>query len=126
MYAYQLPEPNPKFTRRPRRVPRTTPRKRSNPYRAIALETGIKLAVNMVLSAVAITALVKLLPYRAAQEAKLKELDVAVESTNRRVGQVQASFKQYFDPAQARALMQQTTNRIDPSQRQIILQPPAN
>ncbi|WP_421657099.1 hypothetical protein [Leptothermofonsia sp. ETS-13] len=126
MYAYQLPQPDPKFTRRPRRAPHTTPRKRQSPYRAIAVETGIKLAVNVLLSAVAISALVRLLPYRAAQESKLKELSVAVESTNKRVSQVQANFRQYFDPTQARALMQQTTNRIDPSQRQIILQPPAN
>lgn len=125
MYAYQLPQPDPKRSQRPRRNPRPSPRVRPNPYREMAIEAGVKLTVNVVLSVVAVVALVKLLPYRAVQQSKLQELDVAVQTTKSRVNQVQASFKQYFDPSQSRTLMQQTGNRIDPNQRQIILQPPA-
>lgn len=124
MYAFQFPQPEPKPTRRPRRIPRSSHRNRQSPYRQIAVETSIKLGVNILLSAIAIAALVKLIPYQATQESKLKELDTAVNSTQKRVSLVQANFRQYFDPAQTRSLMQRTTNRIDPSQRQIILQAP--
>ncbi len=125
MYAYQLPQPDPKRSQRPRRNPRPSPRVRSNPYREMAIEAGVKLTVNVVLSVVAVVALVKLLPYRSVQQSKLQELDVAVQTTKSRVNQVQASFRQYFDPSQSRNLMQQAGNRIDPNQRQIILQTPA-
>lgn len=124
MYAFQLPQPDPKPTRRPRRVPRSNQRSRQSPYREIAVETSIKLGVNVLLSVIAIAALVKLLPYRATQESKLRELDVAVNSTQKRVSLVQANFRQYFDPTQTRSLMQRTTNRIDPTQRPIVLQEP--
>jgi hypothetical protein len=126
MYAFQLPQPNPNQTKRPRRAPRSSRLKRQSPYFAIAVETSVKLAINVLISVVAIVALVKLLPYKSDQESKLKELDVAVKTTGDRVSRVQANFKQYFDPSQTRALMQHSTNRIDPSQRQIvILQPSA-
>jgi hypothetical protein len=124
MYALKSPQPDSRPTKHTRRVPRTHLRNHKKPYRAIAIETSVKLGVNVLLSMVAIVALTKLLSYKMTQEAKLQELDVAVRTTNDRVQIVKSNFKQYFDSNQARSLMQQQTNRIDPSQRQIIWKPP--
>lgn len=99
-------------------------RKRSHPYRAIAVETGAKLAVNVILSMVAVTALFQLLPYRASQVGKLQELDAAVQSTQGRVQNVQTRFQNFFDPYQARENMQQLTDRIDPMRRKVIWKAP--
>jgi hypothetical protein len=124
MYALKSPQPDSRPTKRTRRVPRTHLRNQKKPYREIAIETSVKLAVNVLLSVVAIVALTKLLSYKVTQEAKLQELDVAVRATNDRVRTVKSNFKQYFDSSQARSLMQQQTNRIDPTQRQIIWKSP--
>ncbi len=124
MHAYQLPTPDPRTTRRPRRVPRSRKHPRQDPHRAIAIEATVKLGVNVLLSSVAVIALANLIPYRLSQVAKLQELDVAVKATDERVQQEQAMFTQYFDPTQTRSLMQQTSNRIDPYQRQVVWQAP--
>jgi hypothetical protein len=99
-------------------------RRQANSYRAIAYETTAKLTVNVVLSIAAVSALANLLPYRASQEVKLRELQAAVGLTGERVQQVQDKFMYRFDPNQARESMQELTNRIDPLRRQIILQDP--
>ncbi|UBF28607.1 hypothetical protein K9N68_12430 [Kovacikia minuta CCNUW1] len=120
MYALKSPQPDLKPTRRAHRASRAHVRHRKNPYQEIAIETSIKLTVNLLLSVVAVIALTKLLSYKVTQEAKLQELNVAVKTTEGRVQVVRSNFKQYFDSNQASTLMQQQTNRIDPSQRQII------
>ncbi|MBF2029191.1 MAG: hypothetical protein IGS48_20915 [Oscillatoriales cyanobacterium C42_A2020_001] len=125
MYALKQPKP----IRQPQRTSRVSPqarsRKRSHPHRAIAYETTAKLVVNLVLSVAAISALVQLLPYRAAQEGKVQELEAAVKSTDRRVQGVQARFQNFFDPYQARENMQDLTDRIDPLRRRVIWKAPA-
>ncbi len=120
MYALKSPQHQPKQTRRARRVPKSNPRSRKKPYGEIAVEATIKLSVNVLLSVVAVAALTKLLSYKVTQEAKMQELNVAVSSATDRVHRVESNFRQYFDASQAKILMQQQTNRIDPSQRQII------
>ena len=122
MYAYKQPQPASPPSRRPRRASSSHSRKRQTPYRELALETTVKLGVNVVLSLVAIVAIAKLLPYRASQEARMQELNVALRTAETRFDRVQTNFGQYFDPTQARFIMQQQTNRIDPSQRQVIWQ----
>lgn len=109
----------------PVRTPRSQPRpsgqqKERQHHRAIAIETSVKLGVNLALSGVAIAALVQLLPYSMAQHSKLQEINAEVKATEKRVGHVKAEFSRYFDPRQAKVIMQEQTNRTDPSQRQII------
>jgi len=108
--------------RRSRTVPHAKVSTRRYPYRSIVIEVGVKLTVNLLVSAVAVATVAQLLPYRSSQEARLQELQVAVKSTGERVQQVKSSFTQYFDPAQSKVIMEQQTNRIDPQQRQIVLQ----
>jgi hypothetical protein len=93
----------------PRATPRrsnSSSRQRSYPHQTLAAETGVKLAVNLVLSVCATSALIQLWPhYRAVQE-KLHEIH------------------RYFDPSLAKTVMQEQSNRVDPQQRPVILQEP--
>ncbi|UNU22958.1 slr1601 family putative cell division protein [Microcoleus vaginatus] len=107
--------------------PRVTPRRsssrqRSYPHQTLAAETGVKLAVNMVLSVCATSALLQLLPhYRAVQE-KLHEIQAEVNLTQARVNQSRSDFNRYFDPSLAKTVMQEQSNQADPQQRPVILQ----
>jgi cell division protein FtsB len=100
-------------------------RKRRNPHRAIAIETGFKLGVNGVLVIVAVSALVKLVPYNLAQQSKLKEIRTEVAELEGRVDHLQAALSRWFDPQQAMNVMQTESHRVDPQQRQILWLPPA-
>jgi outer membrane murein-binding lipoprotein Lpp len=106
----------------PRPNPRATHR---NHHRAIAVETSIKLTVNLVISGAAITALTQLLPYSIAQQAKLQEVRAEVKTTEARVSHLKSEFNRYFDPRQAKSIMQEETNRADPNQRVVVLEEPA-
>ena len=100
-------------------------RKRSNPHQAIAVETGFRLGVNAFLAIVAVSALVKLIPYNLAQQAKLKEIRTDVTALEGRVDRLQAELNRQFDPQQAMSVMQAESNRVDPRQRQILWLAPA-
>lgn len=87
---------------------------------ARALEITVMLAVNALLSATAVVALVQLIPYQRSQHAKLQEMQSQVEVAQERVDRVKQQFNRNFDPQQARQIMQEQTNRIDPKQRQVV------
>lgn len=125
MYALKPPTPDQPPVRAKRVARRAKPSRRSHPHRAIAVETGAKLAVNVILSVVAVTALVQLMPYRSSQVGKIQELDAALKSTEFRVQNVQTRFQNFFDPYQARENMQQLTDRIDPMRRKVFWKAPA-
>jgi ribonuclease D len=110
----QQPAPNRRI------VPRTQRQQRRHPNRAIAIETTAKLAVNVVLSSAAIAALVQLLPYHLSQQAKLGEIREEVKRTEKRVNRLSNNFSRYFDPQQAKSVMQEQSHRVDPSQRQVV------
>ncbi|MEK0180601.1 MAG: hypothetical protein EAZ78_23830 [Oscillatoriales cyanobacterium] len=106
----------------PRVAPRTSSRPRSYPHQTLAAEAGVKLAVNMVLSVCATSALIQLWPhYRAVQE-KLQEIQAEVNITEKRVNQSRSDFNRYFDPSLAKTVMQEQSNRVDPQQQSVILQ----
>jgi hypothetical protein len=76
----------------------------------------------MVLSVCATSALIQLWPhYRAVQE-KLQEIQAEVNLTQGRVNQSRSDFNRYFDPSEAKSVMQEQSNRVDPQQRPVILQ----
>lgn len=114
------PHLTPVQTRR-RVVPRTKNQQRRHPYRGIAAETTAKLAVNLVISLVAVSALVKLLPYKELQQEKLREIRAEVKQTEERVIVLLEDFTRYFDSQQAKKIMQEESYRVDPTQIQIIL-----
>ncbi|MEG5048624.1 slr1601 family putative cell division protein [Microcoleus sp. B4-C1] len=106
----------------PRVTPRRSSRQRSYPHQTLAAETGVKLAVNMVLSVCATSALLQLWPhYRAVQE-KLHEIQAEVNLTQGRVDRSRSDFNRYFDPSLAKTVMQEQSNQADPQQRPVILQ----
>lgn len=108
----------------PRVAPGSSSRQRSYPHKTLGAETGVKLAVNIVLSVCATSALIQLWPhYRAVQE-KLHEIQAEVNLTQGRVNQSRANFNRYFDPSLAKTVMQEQSNRSDPQQRPVILQEP--
>jgi hypothetical protein len=126
MYALK---PSPRHQPRPakprRRVkPKAKLQQKKASHRSMAYEATAKLAVNCMVSIAALVALTQLLPYHAAQDVKLRELQSAVKRTGDRVEGVQAKFSNYFDPSQARENMQDLTDRIDPSRRQIVWKNP--
>ncbi|WP_341730936.1 hypothetical protein [Microcoleus sp. EPA2] len=95
---------------------------RSYPHQTLAAEAGVKLAVNIVLSVCATSALIQLWPhYRAVQE-KLQEIQAEVNITEKRVNQSRSDFNRYFDPSLAKTVMQEQSNRVDPQQQPVILQ----
>ncbi|MBW4658709.1 MAG: hypothetical protein KME15_08545 [Drouetiella hepatica Uher 2000/2452] len=112
---YNYPQP-PDPTRR--KMVRRRPRR--NPHQAVILENGFKLGVNCLLSVIALSALVKLVPYNLAQQAKLKEIRVEVSEVEGRVDRLQADLNRQFDPQQAMSVMQEESIRVDPRQRQIV------
>ncbi|XGV97055.1 MAG: hypothetical protein ACAF41_30580 [Leptolyngbya sp. BL-A-14] len=119
--SYLPPQP----PKRTRTVPRSKVKQQRRPYRAVVIESTVKLSVNVVLSVVAISALTQLLPYRSSQMAKLQELQVTVQAAGERVQRVQDHFNQYFDPTQTEANMQAQSHRIGAQQRRIVWSQPA-
>jgi len=89
-------------------------------YQPQAFEVSAKLAVNLLLSATAIAALVHLVPYLRSQQTKLQEMRSEVKSATHRVKQAKVQFDRNLDPQQARQIMQEQTNRIEPQQLQIV------
>lgn len=122
MHALQPITPTPQPPRRSRTATQPRPQPKRHPHRAIVIETSIKLTVNVVLSTVAISALTHLVPYIDTQKTKLAEVQAAVKSTHDRLQHTQARFSRYFDPYQTKVLMQEQSDRVDPNQRQVLLE----
>ena len=97
------------------------PRQSKASHWVVTAEVGAKVLVNGVLSAVAVTTLVNLLPHYLSQQAKLQEVQSEVQQTSAQVNQLQEEFIYTFDPQQARRVMQAQSGRVDPHQRQIVL-----
>ncbi|PIG90510.1 hypothetical protein [Gloeocapsopsis sp. IPPAS B-1203] len=104
--------------------PRRIARKRKNrrhPYRTTAIQTTAKIAVNLVLLVATGSTIAKLVPYYLSQQHQLKEIKSEVESAQGRVEQLRTDFNRYFDPQQAKSVMQEQSHRFEPGQRPLIL-----
>ncbi len=105
---------------RQRVTPRHKKRHQRQPSLALAVETMTKLTVNLVLSGAAISALGQYLPHYLSVQEKLREIRAEVKITEGRVNRLQAEFSRLFDPQQTPTIMQEQSDRVDPSQRQIV------
>ncbi|WP_251955339.1 slr1601 family putative cell division protein [Nostoc commune] len=94
---------------------------RQRSYQVMALESTVKIAVNVVITAVAASALAQLLPYHWLQQAKLREISTEVKLMEGHVNSLQTQFSRNFDPQQTKSIMQEQGYRFDPSQRQVVL-----
>jgi hypothetical protein len=107
----------------PRRTaPRTQHRQRHYSYRALAGETTVRLVVNIVLCAAAITGLAQLLPYHLSQQAKLGEVRSEVKRTEARVKNLRLDLGRSIAPGEANSVMQEQSFRVDPNQRKVVWQ----
>ncbi|MDM9384513.1 hypothetical protein QUB80_27995 [Chlorogloeopsis sp. ULAP01] len=104
-----------------RAAPRPKRQLRQRSYQVLALETTAKIGVNVLVSAVAISALVKLLPFHQSQQEKLREIRTEVKLMEERVSKLQVEFSRNFDPSQAKTIMQEQSHRLAPNQRPIVL-----
>ncbi len=123
MNALQKPR-QPLETVEPRQVApqkRIRQRRPLSPYRGMAIENTAKLVVNFVLVVGTVSALVKLLPYNISQQAKLREISTEVKLTESRVADLQSDFNRSFAPQQAKKIMAEQSNRVDPRQRPVFL-----
>ncbi len=91
--------------------------------KGVLLETLTKLTASLILLAATTVALTRALPYYKAQQDRLQEAQTELKLAEARVDQLQADFQRYFDPQQARTLMQEQSYRIDPSQRRVVWLP---
>ncbi len=102
--------------RRSRRQPVATA---NSEHQWVATEITIKLAINGILSAVAMVSLFQLIPHQWSQKAQLKEIRVEVEETEKRVSQLRDDFRHNFDPHKTDKVMQEQSPRLHPTQRRI-------
>jgi hypothetical protein len=87
----------------------------------MALESTAKIAVNLVVTAVAASALAQLLPHHWLQQEKLREINTEVKLMEVHVDGLQVEFSRNFDPQQTRRIMQQQGFRFAPNQRRVVL-----
>jgi hypothetical protein len=126
MHAVQPSRPPLQPIQKRRVVPRPKRHLRQRSYQVMALETTVKIGVNLVITAAAASALVQLLPSHWSQQEKLREIRTEVKQMEGRVNNLQADFSRNFDPRQAKSVMQQQGYRFDPSQRQVVWQKDAS
>ncbi|MEM7725111.1 MAG: hypothetical protein AAF208_01910 [Cyanobacteria bacterium P01_A01_bin.45] len=101
-------------------APRPKRHLRQRAYQTMALETTVKIGVNCVLAAAAVSALIQLLPHHWSQQDKLRAIKINLKQTEKRVDNLQAEFNRNFDPSNAKLLMQQQGYRFDPKQRNVV------
>ncbi|MFN6460892.1 MAG: hypothetical protein RMZ41_003465 [Nostoc sp. DedVER02] len=121
MNAIQPSRPPLQPVQKRRVTPRPKRHLRQHSYKVMALESTAKIAVNLVVTAVAASALAQLLPYHWLQQEKLREISTEVKLMEVHVNGLQAEFSRNFDPQQAKSIRQQQGYRFDPSQRRIVL-----
>ena len=121
MNAFQPSKPPLQPVENKRTVPRPKRHLRQRAYQVMALETTAKVAVNILISAAAASALVQLLPYYWSQQEKLRTVRTEVKVMEGRVQNLHAEFSRNFDPGEAKSIMQQKSFRFDPNQRPVIL-----
>ncbi|MDY6940897.1 MAG: hypothetical protein SWY16_24975 [Cyanobacteriota bacterium] len=122
-FPVQPPDPpssEKRQTRRSSKVADRTNIKTKTPRIEIALETTLKLVVNLLLCGIAGSALIQLLPYLVSGREQLQDLETELARTETRVDQLRDKFGMYFDPQQTKTIMQEESNLTDPAQLRII------
>jgi len=124
MNAIRASRPNLQNLEHRRKVTRAKRPQLRHTQGAIVGETTAKLIVNIMLCVAAFTGLSKLWPYHSSQQTKLREVREEVKLTEKRVKHLKEDFSRFFDPKQAKSVMQEQSYRVDPAQRQVVWQEP--
>jgi C-terminal processing protease CtpA/Prc len=90
----------------------------------MALETTVKLSVNVVLSVVAVCTLAQLWQHNCSQQKKLQAIRMEDKRIEGRVNHLRTDFSRYFDPDQAKNIMQEQSDRLAPGQYPVVLLAP--
>jgi hypothetical protein len=88
--------------------------------RAIALESSVKLTVNLLLAIIASTTIAKLVPYYQTQQEQLSILQDSVSQAEKRNAELRDQFSRNFDPAQTSRIMQEQSGMGYPNQKRVI------
>jgi hypothetical protein len=120
LQPHRDPSPTPIPSRQPRVRSRSRQSTQRAPHQALVIETSMKLGVNLILAAVAISTLARLIPYNTEQQADLQRLQVEVAEAGSQVAGLQKEFDRHFDPQQALNVMQEQNIRLNPKQRQVV------
>lgn len=109
----------------------SSPRNRSkvkvNPvyaHRRQGLEAGMKLVTYSVLSVFGMVTLVNSIGYNWAQQGKLQHLKIEVQDAKVRTEKINQNFSRSFDPQAQKSVMEESSYKIAPNRRQIVLMEP--
>ncbi|MBD2435266.1 hypothetical protein [Nostoc sp. FACHB-110] len=102
-------------------TPRPKRHLRQRSYQVMALETTVKIGVNLAVFAAAVSALTQLVPYHWLQQEKLREVRTEVKLMEGRVNTLQAEFTRNFDPRQTKSIIEQQGYKFSPNQRLIVI-----
>ena len=105
------------------RLRRTSSNIAQQAYQEKATEILMMMAVNGAIALVAALALIKLIPYNASQQTKLRSLEAEVNTLDQRVDHLRQEFTNNFDPQQSRSNMRILGDRLEQDQREIIFIP---
>lgn len=86
----------------------------------IALETAVKLIINLVLAIAAISALATLVPDYQSRREKLNQMQMAIRIAEQQTSRLRSEFSRYFDPRQANSVMREQSGGGDPLKPQIV------
>ena len=103
MTALPKPKPEQESRRLPQKRKRRRPKqkyKKPN-YGAMTLEITLKVLVNGLISAAALTALTDLLPYHIAQKTKLEQIQQEVHKTRKQLEDLRKKFDVSFSDPQS-------------------------
>lgn len=92
--------------------------------RAHSWEVAGRLAVNLMISSVALATLVRLIPYYQVQRQVLREVETAVAATEKETKLLRADFSRYFDPTQASQIIQESGARQSEQHIPVVLVDP--
>ena len=116
--------PKPRQAKESRRLPQK-PKQRRHPrkpkqlnYGAMTLEITLKILVNGVISAAAVTALMDLLPYHISQKAKLEQIQQEVYKTRKQLEDLRKKFDVSFSDPQG--ALTRLTPRVPGNQLRVI------
>ncbi|MBN3909962.1 MAG: hypothetical protein HWQ35_26515 [Nostoc sp. NMS1] len=121
MNAIQPSRPPLQPIQKRRVIPRPKRHLRQRSYQVMALESTAKIVVNLVVTAIAASALAQLLPHHWLQQEKLREINTEVKLMQVHVDGLQVEFSRNFDPQQAKSIRQQQGFRFAPNQRRVVL-----
>ncbi|MBD2493469.1 hypothetical protein [Nostoc sp. FACHB-280] len=105
----------------PRTIPRPKRHLRQRSHQIMAIETTVKIGVNLAILGATASAITQLLPYHWSQQERLREVRTEVKIMEGRVSTLQAEFVRNFDPRQTKAIAEQQGYRFAPNQRPIVL-----